>query len=179
MVAANDFNVKIRDVAAGYNLSLAKAFSGLKPESGASSSISGGGVGYVTTILSQEEMVFAGAYKDYELSLTFENVPNSVSSASAVVFAYLGEKETNFGSVENIEGVVDGVPSFIWSDNSVMGHTELTKDWANGVYVKSFGDSVVTPNGVSPTPIPNGKKTNKNMGASILEVLGDVWEKIF
>jgi hypothetical protein len=100
-------------------------------------------------------------------------------AASAVVLAYLGEKEVSFGNSQDVEGVIDGSPSFIWSDNSVVGHTELTNDWANGAYVKGFGDSAVTPKGASPTPTPNGKKTNKNMGASVLDILTDFWKEIF
>lgn len=182
VTAAATSNVIIRDVASSVNLTLSAAFSGPKVEMGTSSlPIYGGASGFVTVVLADPQDVVAGSYKDYELILTFANVPSSASgaSASAVVFTYLGEKEASFGDIQYLEGVINGIPSFIWSDNSALGHTEQTKDWANGVYVKDFGDSVTISNGVSPAPIQNRKRSNKNTGASILEILGNVWEKVF
>lgn len=149
VTAATTSNVKVRDVAAASDLSLSSAFSNTSATASASIAIAGGNTGYVTVFLSTAQDVAAGSYKDYELTLTFANLVAGTESASAVVSAYRQESSvvaaTSFNNVEGgAESVWDGTPSFIWSDNSVVGHTESTSDWANGVYVKTFGDTITT-----------------------------------
>jgi hypothetical protein len=181
MMAANVDNTKIRDVNSGMDLTLSNAFSNHKVGSGTSSvPIIGGSNGYLTVILNTAQEIAAGSYKNYELISTFGNLSTTTLPKSVVVSPYVEERESNFGSVAYLEGVLDGIPSLIWSDNSIVGHNEnSSKDWANGVYVKGFGDSVSSSNGASPAPTPNGKKTNKNMGASVLDILTDFWKEIF
>jgi hypothetical protein len=149
VTAATTSNVKVRDVAAASDLTLASAFSNTSATASASIAITGGNTGYVTVFLSSAQDVAAGSYKDYELTLTFANLAAGTESASAVVSAYRQESTalgaTSFDNLElSLGTAADGTPSFIWSDNSVVGHTESTSDWANGVFVKTFGDTITT-----------------------------------
>jgi hypothetical protein len=149
VTAATTSNVKVRDVASASDLTLATAFSNTSATASASVAITGGNTGYVTVFLSSAQDVAAGSYKDYELTLTFANLAAGTESASAVVSAYRQETTalgaTSFDNLEDSLGTAaDGTPSFAWSDNSVVGHTESTSDWANGVFVKTFGDTVTT-----------------------------------
>jgi hypothetical protein len=149
VTAASTSNVKIRDVAAASDLTLATAFSAATATASTSVDITGGSTGYVTVFLSTAQDIAAGGYKDYELTLTFEDLAAGTESASAVVSAYRQETTaigaTSFATLEANAGTpADGNPSFAWSDNSVVGHTESTLDWANGVFVKTFGDTITT-----------------------------------
>ena len=130
-------------------MTLASAFSASTATASTSAQISGGATGYVTVFLSTAQDIAAGQSKDYELTLTFADLVAGTESASAVVSAYRQETTalgaTSFDNVEvSVGSGADGTPSFIWSDNSVVGHTESTADWANGVFVKTFGDTVTT-----------------------------------
>lgn len=150
VTAATTSNVKIRDVAAASDLTLASGFSNTSATASATIAITGGNTGYVTVVLSSAQDVAAGSYKDYELTLTFADLAGGTESASAVVSAYRQESSvvaaTSYNNVEYSLGGsnTDGTPSFVWSDNSVVGHTESTSDWANGVFVKTFGDTITT-----------------------------------
>lgn len=149
VTAGTTSNIKVRDVASATDLTLASAFTSTSATASASVAITGGNTGYATVFLSTAQDIAAGSYKDYELTLTFANVPGDTTSASAVVSAYRQESTvvgaTTFDNAELSLGTsADGTPSFIWSDNSVVGHTESTADWANGVFVKTFGDTVTT-----------------------------------
>jgi hypothetical protein len=113
------------------------------PDGGVRANITGGLQGFVGLELATEEVVTAGSYKDYELYLAFSDF-NSAYSADprANILLYNNEKQTTVaggGSYAEIAGSnpdTNMLPSFIWSDNSASGtHTELSRDFANGVYV--------------------------------------------
>jgi hypothetical protein len=149
VTAGTTSNIKVRDVASATDLTLSSAFTASTATASATAAITGGNTGYATVFLDTAQDIAAGSYKDYELTLTFANVPGDTTSASAVVSLYRQESTvvgaTTFDNAEGgAEAAWDGTPSFIWSDNSVVGHTEDTADWANGVYVKTFGDTFTT-----------------------------------
>lgn len=141
--------VQIKDVASGSNLNIATAFSGSTAAASTTATITGGNTGYVALILNTEEVIPAGGSKDYDVYLTFADVPST--SASAVVNLHRAETTlvaaTLQATVENSDanGVINGSPSFIWSDYSTVGHSESTAtDWSNGVYVKTLPSTSFT-----------------------------------
>jgi len=144
-------NPTLRDVSSGTYLNIATAFSGSAVTASTTrAAIQGGNTGYVTLILNSEEVVSAGGSKTYELALTFVNVPTGTESASAVLNLHRTETAkvaaTTFDNAELSDalGVYNGSPSFIWSDSSVVGHSESTADWANSVYIKTLPSVTVT-----------------------------------
>lgn len=142
-------NVAVRQFG-GFNLNIRRAFSGPTAQGGQNVPILGGTTGYVTLVLDQEEIVPAGASKTYEVALTFQDVcAYGPSCATASTRLYVNEAQLMNGqSAGAIEGpAIDGAPAFIWSDNSAVGHSENTPDWANGVYVKTLpSDNVLIRN---------------------------------
>lgn len=140
-------NVSVNKIGEGINLGIQRAFSGPTAQGGQNVPILGGATGYVTLVLRQEEIVPAGASKTYEVRLTFQDVcAYGPSCAVASTRIYVNETQLmNAQSAGAIEGpAVDGVPAFIWSDNSAVGHSENTPDWANGVYVKFLPSDLVS-----------------------------------
>lgn len=138
-------NVALKDVSAGSNLNISSAFSASAVGGTTQSAIGGGATGYVTLVLNSEQVISAGAEKEYELQLTFADVSGTVGAAS--VIASLNKEETTLvsaSSVSTVEGTLDGQPSFIWSDYSVTTHSESTSDWSNGVLVKTMPSSLIT-----------------------------------
>ncbi len=138
-------NVTLKDVSAGTNLNISSAFSSTSTTTAESAAITGGNTGYVALILNSEQVISAGAEKEYELQLTFNNVSGTVGAAS--VIANIHRTETSLVSattVTGVEGTVNGTPSFVWSDYSVTSHSESTADWANGVLVKTMPSSLIT-----------------------------------
>ncbi len=97
---------------------------------------------YFTT----EQVISAGDNKTYRVSFTFENV--SATAGNAAVSTYLLRNEstkvaaTDYASVVGAAAAED--PSFVWSDNSAIGHTESTLDWANGFKVATFPSETIT-----------------------------------
>lgn len=138
--------VQIKDVSSGSNLNIATGFSGSTATASTTVTITGGNAGYVTLMLANEEVVSAGSAKEYEVYLTFADVPSG--SASAVV--NLHRQETSVVAATTFSGAEGGTPfngnpSFIWSDYSTVGHSQDTStDWANGVYVKTLPSTSFT-----------------------------------
>ena len=142
-------NVALKDVSTGSNLDLASAFSSASATTGENVAIQGGNTGYVSLLLASAQEIAAGAEKEYELQLTFADVSGTVGAASAQVNLY--RSETTLVTATTVAGVrgslgtaTDAAPSFVWSDYSVVGHSESTADWANGVLVKILPSSSVT-----------------------------------
>jgi hypothetical protein len=139
-------NVILKDVSSGSNLNISSAFSASAVGGTTQSAIGGGTTGYVTLNLNSEQVISAGAEKEYELQLTFADVSGTVGAAS--VIASLNKEETTLVSASSVSTVetatLDGQPSFIWSDYSVTTHSESTSDWANGVFVKTLPSSLIT-----------------------------------
>ncbi|MEK7553530.1 MAG: hypothetical protein AAB504_02520 [Patescibacteria group bacterium] len=148
-VPATTGNVTLKDVSAGSNLNIASAFSSTSTTTGAQTTITGGATGYVSLLLNSEQVISAGAEKEYELQLTFADVSGTVGAAS--VIASIHRSETSLVSATTVSGVrsslgtaTDAAPSFVWSDYSVTSHSESTADWANGVLVKIMPSSLIT-----------------------------------
>lgn len=138
-------NITLKDVSAGSNLNISSAFSSTSTSTAEEVGIQGGNTGYVALILNSEQVISAGAEKEYELQLTFAGVSGTVGAAS--VIANIHRTETTLVSATTVTGVestVNGTPSFIWSDYSVTSHSESTADWANGVLVKIMPSSLIT-----------------------------------
>lgn len=146
-------NVTLKPVG-GSNLNIATAFSGSTAAASTTAAITGGTTGYVTLILNTAEDIAAGSSKTYEVALTFSDLTASASGgANASVKLHQAETTlvaaTTQSAVENSDsnGVINGSPSFIWSDNSAVGHSESTSDWANSVFVKTLpSDPISTKN---------------------------------
>ena len=142
-------NVALKEVSTGSNLSLASAFSGTSTTTGEQVKIAGGSTGYVSLLLTSAQEIATGVEKEYELQLTFADVSATVGAASAQV--NLHRTETTLVTATTVAGVrgslgtaTDAAPSFVWSDYSVVGHSESTADWANGVLVKILPSSSIT-----------------------------------
>ena len=138
-------NVVLKDVSSGSNLNISSAFSSTSTTTAESAAITGGNTGYVALVLNSEQTISAGAEKEYELQLTFADVSGTVGAAS--VIANIHRTETSLvaaATVTGVESTVDGTPSFVWSDYSVVNHSESTADWANGVLVKTMPSSLIT-----------------------------------
>lgn len=145
-------NVVLADITGGSrtNLSLASAFSSTSTSTGAQTTITAGVTGYVSFLLTSEQAIAAGAEKEYELQLTFADVPNAVTSAASAQIS-LHRTETVLVNASTVAVVrtslgsaTDAAPSFVWSDYSVVSHSESTADWANSVLVKILPSSSVT-----------------------------------
>lgn len=121
---------------------LTKGFlaSGPDRESVGLESIKSGTTGLVTIVLAVPERIPAGTYRDYELRLPFSDVGPAGTAIAVVRLYHRDEIVENAVSVQKIEGVYDGVPSFVWSDYSAAGHSTSTPDWANPRYVRAFWD---------------------------------------
>jgi hypothetical protein len=146
MTAVTTSNVKVRDVSAGSNLTLSSVHSGAGTASTGGTAIAGGSTGYVSITLDTEQVISAGSYKDYDITLTFADVDaggNGGQSASLSLYQQASARAAS-ASFSSIEGSGDGEPSFIWSDYSNTSHTSSTSDWANGYYVKELPSDTVT-----------------------------------
>lgn len=137
-------NVQIIPVG-GSALNIATAFSGSTASASTTSAIAGNSSGFVTLILNQEEVIGAGQSKTYDIKLTFQNLCTTTTGcASASVKLHQAESTlvaaTTYANAELSAGgaTTDGTPSFIWSDNSAVGHSESTADWANSVLIKTL-----------------------------------------
>jgi len=142
-------NVELREITSGStNLTIGTVTSGLNTTTNGNHSIAGS-AGYVNITLSSEEVIGKGGYKDYEVRLTFEGVGNLANSVESVsTRLYLAETSsatsTTFYARDLNNGNVTGPtsstanPSFVWSDRSVIGHSETTNDWNWGFYVKGL-----------------------------------------
>ncbi|MDP2704039.1 MAG: hypothetical protein Q8P01_02330 [bacterium] len=127
-------NVKVKELTStNSNLNIANVSGGPIP---------GGASGFVPIVLANEERISAGAYKDYEVSLTFMNLSPTVGAAYASVQLSLQETEGMGGAA--FSAVQASNASFIWSDNSSVSHSETTLDWANGRYVKELPSQAKT-----------------------------------
>tara|TARA_Y100000310_G_scaffold205798_2_gene206142 strand:- start:2204 stop:5626 length:3423 start_codon:yes stop_codon:yes gene_type:complete len=139
-VSGNTGSVLIRQISptVGSNLGIREII-GSNP--GKSIDILEGESGFVTIVLHDEEVIPAGEQKTYEVSLSFSDI-SVVSDATPNASIRLNIQEINSSGVslsyEDVEGLFDVIPSFIWSDRSAIGHTESTGDWANGRYVSGF-----------------------------------------
>ncbi|MCP6720044.1 MAG: peptidoglycan-binding protein [Patescibacteria group bacterium] len=103
----------------------------------------------ISLYLSSEEQIAGGGSRQYRISMgsittdTSDNIStqlvlrqdtSSVSIAKGVAFLVAAGS-----GATAVDGVVDADDSgFVWSDNSAVGHTLLTTDWANGVFVDTF-----------------------------------------
>ena len=142
-------NVALKEVTTGSNLNLASAFSGTSTTTGEQVKLTGGQTGYVSLLLNSEQTIAAGLDKEYELQLTFADVSGTVGAASAQINLHRTETTvTAASSVATVRASVgtatDAAPSFVWSDYSVIGHSETSADWANGVLVKILPSSSIT-----------------------------------
>ncbi|MDP2704038.1 MAG: hypothetical protein Q8P01_02325 [bacterium] len=139
-------NVRVIDLTTMIPLNIATAISNSSLQGAPSNNrpINSSGLGFVTLILNTPQEIRAGQYKDYELSLTFQNVSATVGGASVSIQPYSGQlsnsRRGDLGrSISTLEGRVDGMPSFIWSDNSVSSHSEGSLDWFEGTsFVTGF-----------------------------------------
>jgi hypothetical protein len=133
-------NVALKDLSSSNNINIATAYSGSATTDAGQAAITGGNAGYVTLILSSEEVVSAGDSKEYELQLPFTDLSTTAGNSYAFIKMY--EQETSVVSATWYDGVEtateDGQPSFIWSDYSSTSHATSTGDWANGYYVKTL-----------------------------------------
>ncbi|OGG41334.1 hypothetical protein A3A21_04285 [Candidatus Jorgensenbacteria bacterium RIFCSPLOWO2_01_FULL_45_25b] len=141
-------NVKIKELTVtNGNLNIVSAYSSPGTASSSQNTIVGGSTGYVSLILNSAETIAAGAYRDYEVSLSFVNLVSTVGGAYGTFQLHLQETDNAAASGwSGVEGIVGGAdvatadhePSFIWSDNSATSHSESTYDWNNGRYVKTL-----------------------------------------
>ncbi len=136
MTAATTSNVTVYDItqSASTALTLATAVSGSTTASTGSTAIVGGATGYVTVYFTTAEEIAANSYSDYDVLLTFSNISGTVGAAQLSV--KLNVAETSIPTVGTFASIGvagdDGNPSFIWSDNSKLSHSETTADWTSG-----------------------------------------------
>jgi len=147
MYGVNYQNASIDNITDGINdIPMMAIFSDSSIQGNGHQPITGGNSGYVTFLPAIPERITAGSFKDYLLKLSFGDL---VTSPGAFASVSLNRSETNVSnasSYNQIEGVYNGIPSLIWSDSSASSHTTSTPDWANGLYVKAFGDTNVIHN---------------------------------
>lgn len=135
-------NVTLKRVGASSNLNIASAFSSTSTSTGEQAAIVGT-TGYVSLLLNTEEEISAGAEQAYELTLpsvtqidTGDQLQLSIQKTETTLV-----NATTLSDVRSSLGTAtDAAPSFVWSDttadNTTAVHSDSTKDWANGVYVK-------------------------------------------
>ncbi len=107
-----------------------------------SSIASSGGTGEIT--LTPESIIPAGGTKVFELRA----VVTSIGSGSASISTTMqGDSALATGSLSNSNSPNTGIGgteyNFIWSDFSVVGHTESSADYTNGRNIRDFSNTVV------------------------------------
>ncbi len=138
--AATTSNVTVYDItqAPSTALTLATVVSGSQTASTGSTAIVGGATGYVTVYFTTAEEIAPNSYSDYDVLLTLANISGTVGAAK--LNTKLSVAETSIptvGTLDSVNGSADtGNPSFIWSDNSKISHTESTSDWTTGFHTE-------------------------------------------
>lgn len=136
VVAGTTSNVSVFDIteAPSTALTLATVVMGASPTSTGSAAITGGSTGYLTIYFSTAEEIAANSYSDYDVKVTLTNISGTVGAAKLTTSLNLYESSpATVGTFSSISGAGDdGNPSFIWSDNSKISHSETTADWTNG-----------------------------------------------
>jgi len=148
MTAATTANVDIK-VVGGNDLDLATAFSGNATASTSvtNADIAGGSTGYVNFVLTDEQVITEGTSKAYDISLSFSSVDVGGEGGERAILTLNRQSSARAASTSTVgvEGATtDGVPSFIWSDNSNTSHATSTQDWTNGYYVKGLPSDTIT-----------------------------------
>ena len=97
--------------------------------------ITSGSSGYFLVVLANEEVISAGTTKTYEVGLPFANLVTDAGANPSVSMRLALRETDTLESGRTFEEVAASDSSFIWSDNSVVAHSETTPDWHNGRYV--------------------------------------------
>ncbi len=138
LFGANVAAFTLRDLTNGANLTIGTTATG-----GTSTA------GTYIIVLTNEESIPAGQAREYRLTGTV-TAPGQNSSVSTQLVLRVDATTASIkkgvawrSAAGNANTGVDGAVNaedagFVWSDNSATGHTLLTTDWANGVYVETF-----------------------------------------
>jgi hypothetical protein len=100
----------------------------------------------VRIVFANEQVISAGTSKTYELRMTTANFTTSGDSVSTIL---LGDSANAVGhltasalGVDNFVVGTSGEYNFVWSDNSVIAHSDVaitgSADWTNGNLVKNL-----------------------------------------
>jgi peptidoglycan hydrolase-like protein with peptidoglycan-binding domain len=95
------------------------------------------GTGTGVIIVTTPERITKGTSKTYDIRLTM----SAVGTGSASFSTNLSLIETGYagpGTVTGVAGDAAGTNSFVWSDFSVLPHSETSADWHNGFRVKTL-----------------------------------------